>query len=129
MITALCSVVWMTRLGTFLFMRISRDGKDARFDAIKQNWLSFLGAWTLQAAWVVLTQLPVLMLNSSNDAKPVGWIDALALLAWAVGFFFEFKADLEKFTFRGDPNNKDKFITSGVWALSQHPNYFGEICM
>jgi len=45
--TALVSTIWMTRLGTFLYMSIAKDGKDERFDAIKPHWLSFLGAWML----------------------------------------------------------------------------------
>jgi steroid 5-alpha reductase family enzyme len=52
---ALASVIWMTRLGSFLFLRIAKDGRDERFDPIKKSWVSFLGAWSIQALWVVLT--------------------------------------------------------------------------
>ncbi len=31
--------------------------------------------------------------------------------------------------FKEDPNNKDKFISHGLWAWSRHPNYFGEILL
>ena len=128
---ALASTVWMTRLGTFLFIRINRDGKDERFDKLTPVWLSFMGAWTLQAAWVVLTQLPVLLVNEVVDGEeaPLGLWDAACLCGWALGVFFEFVADLQKFTFRGDPANRQRFITSGLWALCRHPNYFGEITM
>mmetsp|Transcript_25538 Transcript_25538/g.46547 ORF Transcript_25538/g.46547 Transcript_25538/m.46547 type:complete len:357 (-) Transcript_25538:80-1150(-) len=130
-LASLCSTVWMTRLGTFLFTRISRDGKDGRFDAITPAWLSFLGAWTLQATWVVLTQLPIILLNDkpAPDLNPLGLVDALGFGCWVVGFAVEFLADLQKFTFRCDPTNKDKFLTKGLWRFSRHPNYFGEISM
>merc|ERR1711871_556951 len=124
---ALFSVVWMTRLGTFLFARIQKDGKDERFDKLKACWLSFLGAWTLQACWVTLIQLPVILLNNRDDPSPLGSVDAVSLVLWVVGFLFEFTADIEKATFRADPANKSRFITTGAWALSRHPNYFGEI--
>lgn len=51
---ALSSVIWMVRLGSFLFLRIEKDGKDGRFDHLKKNWFAFLGAWSIQALWVVL---------------------------------------------------------------------------
>jgi len=44
---ALMSVVWMTRLGSFLYLRISKDGKDGRFDEAKRHWISFLVFWTV----------------------------------------------------------------------------------
>ncbi len=134
--TALASTVWMTRLGTFLFLRINRDGKDERFAAITPVWLSFLGAWMLQAAWVVLTQLPVILMNevgastsaasgmglSTLEETPLGLLDAACAITWLVGFYVEFTADLEKFTFRGEAKNRDKFISSGLWAMCRHPN-------
>lgn len=129
MLTALLSTVWLTRLGSFLYLRIKKDGKDERFEPLKPVWLSFLGAWTIQAAWVVLIQLPVLLLNGRDDALPTNAVDVLALSLWLVGFLIECAADIEKFTFRLDPANKNKFITEGIWRYSRHPNYFGEILM
>ena len=43
---AVAAIVWMTRLGSFLYLRIVKDGRDERFDHLKKTWLSFLGAWT-----------------------------------------------------------------------------------
>merc|ERR1719469_1578485 len=96
----------MTRLGTFLYIRILKDGKDARFDHLKGAWLAFCGAWTLQACWVCVIQL---------------------LLLWLVGFGCECAADVQKFAFRLDAANRGAFITHGLWRYSRHPNYFGEI--
>ena len=66
MLSACFSMVWMVRLGTFLFLRISRDGKDGRFDAIKTCWLSFLGAWTIQ----VHASTPELTADVSKPIRP-----------------------------------------------------------
>ena len=54
LLMASASVAWMTRLGSFLYLRISKDGKDERFDDLKKTWWSFLGCWTIQALWVVV---------------------------------------------------------------------------
>jgi len=126
---ALASVVWMTRLGTFLYSRILRDGKDARFDHIKPVWLSFMGAWTIQALWVTLIQLPVVLLNDRDDATGTTLVDLLLMALWLLGFLVEAAADTEKMAFRDDAANRHKFITTGLWRYSRHPNYFGEILM
>jgi len=124
----------MTRLGSFLYARILRDGKDERFNRIKQNWLSFLGAWTVQAVWVMLVELPVILINLADDASTptsplLVAVDVACLLLWAAGFLIEATADAQKMVFRSDPANKSRYITDGLWAYSRHPNYFGEILM
>ena len=53
----------------------------------------------------------------------------LGLVLWICGFMIEVMADLQKSRFRAEKKNKDKFIQSGLWALSRHPNYFGEIIL
>ena len=129
---AVASTMWMTRLGTFLYSRILRDGKDERFDAIKQLWLSFLGAWLLQALWVTLIQLPVVLINNVDDPAAragLGALDVFGMALWFGGFLFEAAADSEKLAFRSKPENRHRFITTGLWSLSRHPNYFGEIVM
>eukprot|EP00900_Chrysochromulina_parva_P005150 jgi/Chrpa1/14636/Chrysochromulina_OHIO_Genome00018476-RA len=129
LLIAILSIVWMTRLGTFLFLRISRDGKDERFDSLKRVWLSWLGAWTIQALWVTLIQLPVVLVNDRDDVAPLGLTDALALALWVAGFLLETLADVQKFVFRADAANRHRYITSGLWRLCRHPNYCGEIAM
>jgi len=129
LVTAVMAIVWMTRLGCFLFLRISKDGKDGRFDNLKQCWLSFLGAWTIQAVWVTFIQLPVLLLNAKPDTVALGPVDAVCAAFWLAGFLLEAAADNQKFVFRSKPENRGRYITSGVWRYSRHPNYCGEITM
>jgi len=126
---AIASVVWMTRLGTFLYSRILRDGKDGRFDNLKACWLSFMGAWTIQALWVTLIQLPVVLLNDRSDASATTIADFILMALWLLGFLLEAAADTQKMAFRDDAANRHKFITTGLWQYSRHPNYFGEILM
>lgn len=106
----LAAVVWMTRLGSFLYLRICKDGRDERFDQLKVTWISFMGAWSFQVLWVVLIQMPIILLNNQEDTTPIGVVDGVALLGWFVGFMFEVAADVEKFVFRTKPENKGKFI-------------------
>jgi steroid 5-alpha reductase family enzyme len=123
------AVLWMTRLGTLLYLRISKDGKDGRFDHLKPNWFAFLGVWTLQACWVVLVEMPVVLVNTSDDTVPFQWPDFIIAAVWVFGFIMELEADNQKMAFRSNPANRNKFITTGVWKYCRHPNYFGEITM
>ena len=121
--------IWAARLGTFLFRRIHKSGKDDRFDNIKTSFWSFLNAWTLQALWITLTSSAALIVITSANQKSLGIFFYAGLAIWIFGFSFEAIADQQKNNFRSDPDNKGKFIQSGLWSKSRHPNYFGEITL
>lgn len=122
-------LVWSTRLASFLFLRISRSGSDTRFDEIKQQPLRFLMAWTIQGLWVLITAAAALAIITGGNRVPMGIIGWLGVGVWVVGFLFEVIADRQKSAFRADPANAGRFITTGLWAWSRHPNYFGEIVL
>jgi steroid 5-alpha reductase family enzyme len=122
-------VAWALRLGTFLFLRIRRDGRDGRFDEIKFDPLRFLMTWTLQGLWVLLTMAGALAIMTSIDRQPIGWVAMLGIAVWIIGFAVEITADRQKSVFKRDPANAGRFITTGLWAWSRHPNYFGEIVL
>lgn len=128
-IVALLVILWALRLGSFLFARILRDGKDSRFDKIKINPLRFLVAWTLQGLWVVLTAACALAIITSANRVPLDIFAYTGLAIWVIGFAFEAISDQQKKAFKADPANKGKFISTGLWAWSRHPNYFGEITL
>ena len=122
-------VIWAGRLGTFLFRRIQRAGKDARFDDIKPSFIRFLNTWTLQGLWVTFTSAAALAAITTATRKELGLFALIGFLVWAFGFAIEATADAQKNRFRADPENKGKFIHTGLWARSRHPNYFGEIVL
>lgn len=129
-VVAAMVVVWSTRLGWFLLTRVLRAGKDGRFDEMKTRPARFFVAWTLQALWVYLTALAAITLLTRPSAS--GGPSAVTLLGWAVwavGFAIEAVADAQKAAFAADPANRGRFIASGLWAWSRHPNYFGEIVL
>lgn len=127
-VAALVSI-WAVRLGSFLFMRISRDGHDSRFDALKVDPIRFLITWTLQGLWVVLTSACALAIITSTETVGLDLFFWIGLAVWVIGFSLEVTADRQKSAFKTDPKNQGKFINSGLWAWSRHPNYFGEIVL
>lgn len=129
LLLALLVGVWALRLGSFLFLRIRREGADRRFDALKPDFARFLLTWTLQGLWVFLTVSCALAAMTASVAAPLGPLAALGTAVWAAGFGIEAVADHQKTRFRADPANRDRFITTGLWAWSRHPNYCGEILL
>jgi steroid 5-alpha reductase family enzyme len=122
-------VIWATRLGTFLFGRVLKQGKDDRFDAIKVSFTSFLMTWTLQGLWVTFTAAAAFAAITTTNQRELSWPALIGVLVWVFGYFFELISDAQKNAFRGNPDNRDKFIRTGLWAWSRHPNYFGEIVL
>ena len=129
MLLALLIAIWAVRLGSFLFSRIHADGSDRRFDRIKPSFSMFLMTWTLQGLWVSLTAACALAAMTSIATEPLGIFAITGGLVWLLGFAIEVVADNQKRRFRAREENKDAFITSGLWAWSRHPNYFGEITL
>ncbi len=121
--------VWAARLGSFLFRRIRKDGKDGRFDEMKHDLWQFLMTWTIQGLWVSLTLAAALAIITSTERKSFGIIGVLGLVVWVIGFGLETIADNQKSAFKADPKNNGRFITTGLWSWSRHPNYFGEITL
>ncbi len=128
-IVAIFVSLWTLRLGTFLYNRIVQSGEDKRFKEIKKSLLKFLMTWTLSALWVFLTTVNAITIIALN---PQGMIDIFFIMGgifWVLGFAFEVVADSQKKSFSELPENRDKFITRGLWSISRHPNYFGEIIL
>lgn len=129
-IVAVMVAVWTVRLGSFLFTRIhAAGGTDVRFAKIKVNPPRFLVAWTLQALWVIFTASAALVIITAPEPAPLDGFFWAGAALWVIGFAFEVIADEQKRRFRADPANHGTFITTGLWAWSQHPNYFGEITL
>jgi len=121
--------IWAVRLGSFLFMRIKRAGQDRRFIESKTRFWQFLYIWTMGGAWVFITMAAGLAAITSMTQRPLGIFAIAGVFLWLVGFSIEVVADRQKTKFRQLPENADHFITSGLWAYSRHPNYFGEILL
>lgn len=121
--------IWAARLGSFLFLRVRKDGSDGRFDPIKPLFTRFLLTWTLQALWVLVTSAAALTAITSSQRvalDPLAWT---GLALWVTGFMIESIADRQKRHFRHNPANAGRFIQNGLWSWSRHPNYFGEILL
>lgn len=117
--------LWGLRLAGYLVIRIRKIDRDKRFDGIRERFIRFLGFWLLQGVSVWVIMLPSLRFFESD---PVGGsLLSVGFLLWCYGLLFEAIADYQKYAFLNDPKNKGRWIDTGLWRYSRHPNYFGEI--
>ena len=75
---------WACRLGTFLFMRVLKEGQDKRFDKARDSPATFLVFWSLQGVWVWVTLLPSLLLNTERRDPALGARDYLGWGLWVI---------------------------------------------
>jgi len=146
-------LLWSSRLGLYLFGRITRDKEDRRMTPVKKNEFIWFGTWTLQGSWCFIVGLPAYIVNMNPGATPpLGWYDLLGLSLFFIGWGIECLADLQKDEWRAGTRssafnvtmssdhikcnrqmepaeNRKAFIYKGLWAWSRHPNYFGEILL
>lgn len=124
-VASICIFVWCIRLGYYLFSRSLREGGiDSRFATIKADLSHFMITWTLQGLWAFVCSLPVFMLNTVVESKSdkIGPLAYAGLGIFAFGLIFETVADDQKRLFRSNNENHNRFITTGLWSLSRHPN-------
>mmetsp|Transcript_12921 Transcript_12921/g.16997 ORF Transcript_12921/g.16997 Transcript_12921/m.16997 type:complete len:312 (+) Transcript_12921:34-969(+) len=138
-----CITLWGTRLAGYLFRRVLKVGGDDRLDSFfpekGEKWfdpqksfypVKLSSFWIIQAMWGWLVSAPVTMANFAPQVGRgalLGWHGKLFLGTFMGGFLLESVADQQKWEFKNDPANKGKWIETGVWKYSRHPNYFGEM--
>ena len=124
--------VWAVRLAVHITWRNHGHGEDRRYQQIRRNnepgfaFKSLYIVFGLQAllAWVI--SLP--LLAAATGTAPLGWLDALGVLLWVVGFVFEAGGDWQLARFTANRANAGKVMDRGFWAWTRHPNYFGDAC-
>jgi steroid 5-alpha reductase family enzyme len=127
LVASLLVVVWAVRLGTYLFRRIVRMKVDHRFDGMRDAPLRFARFWLLQAITVAVVMLPVSYLLDQENPPGLGVWCIVGAAVGLVGLLVEAMADAQKSAFKEKEENSGRFIASGLWRYSRHPNYFGEM--
>lgn len=124
--------IWGLRLSTHIFIRNWRKPEDFRYQKWRKEsgrswWLkSLFQVFLLQGLlmWVIST--PLLAAQISFLPRSLQWLDWTGAAFWLVGFIFETAGDAQLARFKANPENKGKVLSTGVWRLTRHPNYFGD---
>lgn len=125
------SLMWSLRLSIHIFLRNYGKGEDFRYLNWRQEWgrawvlRSFFQIFLLQWVLMQIVSLPIVLgIVGARPINPI-WL-VLGVVVWLTGFFFEVVGDYQLTQFKKIKSNKGKILTTGLWSLTRHPNYFGE---
>jgi len=125
--------VWAIRLSGYITWRNWGDGEDSRYQEIRERnepnfaFKSLYLIFGFQGLLALVISLPLVVAIQSD--APLGWLDYAGVALWLIGMVFEAGGDWQLARFKADPDNKGKVLDSGLWALTRHPNYFGDFCV
>jgi protein-S-isoprenylcysteine O-methyltransferase Ste14 len=106
------SVVTVARMGLTLFYLMKRH----------VSWTEVATAPTAFALYYVGFAILVL-----PQTAPLGGWDYLAIVLFAVGSYLNTGSELARDRFKKNPENKGKLYVGGLFSLSRHVNFFGDI--
>jgi steroid 5-alpha reductase family enzyme len=123
---------WGVRLAVHLGRRNWNKTEDYRYTNMRKRWgnnfpklKAFLTVFMVQYILLFIIALPIIQVNAKANSQ-FSWWQILGIIIWLIGFVFEFLGDRQLESFKNLPQNKGKLLTSGLWSLTRHPNYFGE---
>lgn len=128
-------VIWGLRLALHIGFRNHGKGEDRRYKKWREEWgehalvRAYFQVFLLQGILILVVSLPVTWIIFSPSA-PWSLLDYAGLLIWTIGFCFETVGDFQLKQFKKrDPKSRGRFMRSGLWQYSRHPNYFGEVTL
>jgi steroid 5-alpha reductase family enzyme len=135
LIVFMMTCIWSLRLSIYLFVRNHGKPEDWRYQQFRSEWApnenvqAYLKVFVFQGLLMFLISLPQMLFI--RDEKIINWglMEVVGLIIWIQGFMFETLADWQLARFKKDVSNKGKVMTKGVWSLSRHPNYYGEVTL
>ena len=129
-----CTTLWGLRLSGYIFVRNFKKGEDKRYAAMRSNdpekywWKSLFKIFLLQSTLASVLCLPM-YLGITSVNSPLRWFEFFGLALFYFGFLWEAQADWQLSQFKLNRKDKNEILNEGLWALSRHPNYFGEIIL
>ena len=122
--------LWSVRLCSYLFYRIMKHGPDKRYKELEHGWgknhrvHAFFKIFVLQGFLMYLIALPLTCVDFITAGNDIVLLVGSSL--WLIGFVLESIADYQLYAFRQKPENKGKYLITGLFSFSRHPNYLGE---
>ena len=122
--------IWATKLSSFLFYRALQNKRDMRLDETLSTTTGAFGFWMISFLWGFIVSLPhTIACGVPLAGRPAfgGWVTYTGMATFVIGLALESAADAQKWMFKRDPSTRNKFCDAGVWQISQHPNWLGNL--
>jgi len=75
----------------------------------------------------VIVISPIISVNYLPGMNSLNFIDFIGLILFSLGFYMETKSNYNLLAFKAETPKEIEILTSGLWRLSRHPNYFGHL--
>jgi steroid 5-alpha reductase family enzyme len=126
--SAAAVMTWSVKLASFLLYRILSNNKDNRLEKQLSNPKEAAGFWIISCLWGVVCSLPHTLgaTNTESTGHPIAIKVGMAM--FGAGLATETLADYQKWMFKQNYHSGE-FCGVGVWSLSQHPNWFGNLLL
>ena len=125
-------LIWGMRLFYHLARRNIGKPEDYRYVNMRKRWgnhlprlKAYLNVFVLQGVLLYIVSLPILLINTTK-VDSFYWWNTVGIAIWGIGFFFEVVGDWQLTKFKQHAENHGQLLTTGLWSLTRHPNYFGE---
>ncbi len=125
-------IPWSTRMTVHLLLRFLHEHpqEDTRYAHLRKEWgnktlylmcLVFL----FQGLLIAILSAPFIVI-AGNPSLEIHFQEWLGAGVCVIGTIGEAIADAQLKAFKGNPANKAKVCSAGLWNYSRHPNYFFE---
>jgi len=120
--------LWSAKLAGFLFYRALQVKHDGRLEETLGSTSGCVGFWGVSTLWGVVVMMPHnLAIGQSVRPSRFGLLGVMGLGLFTTGLIVETLSDYQKWQFKSQTENRGKFCDAGLWSMSQHPNYVGNL--
>ncbi len=106
--------------------------EDFRYTDMREQYgkyypfVDLMGIMMMPTILVYVSSLPIFVATSAGT-RALNWLDIIGVIVTLGAIIIELVADQQLQRFNQQNENPEKVCTEGLWSLSRHPNYFGEI--
>jgi len=125
-LSSMAVFLWGSKLAGFLFFRALKVKHDTRLDETLSTVSGMGGFWFVSLLWGLICSLPH-TLGTTSTAQGNPLLIKTGVIMYSLGLITESLSDYQKWMFKVE--NPTKFCNVGLWSVSQHPNFFGNLLL